>query len=225
MASVGDRNFALAYSSGAALQASVRADGDVDTSAMGQPVLVVLRHVLAGPYEGLVIDQASAPAARCFPRALLEKIVEKLDEELTIKTLLADERTPSTAAAVAEALTRVPFWVAVGRGEGDRLGVAEARARRRVARFLEVYSHPLEVAAMGRARPARAAHRRAARPSPCAATRADRRPRRSRAGRGSSSRATTSRPSSPDSPADRLLTAGAISSYLVINQVIDKWMS
>jgi hypothetical protein len=150
MASVGDRNLALAYSSGAALQASVRADGDVDTSAMGQPVLVVIRHVLAGSYEGLIVDHASAPARAIFPRALLEKIVEKLDETLTIKTLLAEERTDATRAAVAEALTRVPFWVAVGRGEGDRPGIAEARGTDG-SRFLEVYSHPLEVAAMGRA--------------------------------------------------------------------------
>jgi hypothetical protein len=67
---VGDRSFALAYSGGAALQDSVRLDGDVDTSAMGQPVLVVLRHVLAGPSDGLIIDHASAPARAVLPRAL-----------------------------------------------------------------------------------------------------------------------------------------------------------
>ncbi len=133
MATVGDRNFALAYSSGAALQASVRADGDTDTSAMGQPVLTVLRHVLAGPYEGLILDHASAPARAVFPRALLEKLLEKFDESLTLKTLLAEERTPATAAAVGEALARVPLWVAVGKGEGDRPGIAEGRGTGRIA--------------------------------------------------------------------------------------------
>ena len=64
--------------------------------------------------------------------------------------LPAAERTPETAAAVTEALTRVPLWVAVGRGEGDRPGIAEARAADG-SRLLEVYSHPLEVAAMRRA--------------------------------------------------------------------------
>lgn len=149
VATVGDRSFTLAYSSGAALQASVRADGDVDTSAMGQPVLSVLRHVLAGSSEGLIVDSSSAPARAIFPRALLEKLLEALDESLTLKTLLAEERTADTPAAVAAALTTVPFWVAVGRGEGDRLGIAEGRGDDG-SRFLELYSHPLEVAAMGR---------------------------------------------------------------------------
>lgn len=149
IATVADRSYALAYSSGAALQASIRSDGDVDTSAMGQPVVIVIRHVLAGPYEGLIVDHASAPARAVLPRALLEKVLEKFDESLTLKTLLAEERTPATAVAVAEALTRVPLWVAVGRGEGDRLGIAEGRGPDG-SRLLEVYSHPLEVAAMGR---------------------------------------------------------------------------
>lgn len=150
MATLGDRTFALAYSSGAALQASVRLDGEVDTSAMGQPVLLVIRHVLAGSYAGLIVDHASAPARAILPRALLEKLVEKVDESLTIKTLLAQERTSTTAGAVAEALTRVPLWVAVGGGEGQRPGIAEARGADG-SRLLEVYSHPLEVVVMGRA--------------------------------------------------------------------------
>lgn len=146
---VEERQFALAYSSGAALQASVRADGDVDTSAMGQPVLSVLRHVLAGPYEGLIIDQSSAPARAVLPRPLLEKVMDKVDEHLTVKTLLAGERTDETGAAVADALARVPLWVAVGKLDDGRPGLAEGRAEDG-SRYLEVYSHPVEVAVMGR---------------------------------------------------------------------------
>ncbi|MFE7843974.1 SseB family protein [Microbacterium sp. NPDC057407] len=145
----GDRQFALAYSSGAALQASVRADGDADTSAMGQPVLAVLRHVLAGPYEGLILDQASDPARVVVPRALIEKLVEKVDEQLTLKTILAGERTDDTAGAVAQALTHVPLWVALGKVADGRPGLAEGRAEDG-SRYLEVYSHPVEVAVMGR---------------------------------------------------------------------------
>ena len=149
MVTVGDRRFALAYSSGASLQASVRADGDADTSAMGQPVLLVLRHVLKGTYDGLILDQASAPSRAVLPKDLLKKIVEKVDESLSVKTFLAGERTPATAAAVADALTRVPLWVAVGKVADGRPGIAEGRSEDG-ARFLEVYSHPLEVAVMGR---------------------------------------------------------------------------
>ena len=149
MATVGDRRFALAYSGGAALQDSVRADGDADTSAMGQPVLVVIKHVLVGSHDGLIIDHASERARAVLPRALLEKMVEKHDPSLTIKTLLAGERTAATAPAVAEALATAPLWLAVGQATDGRPGIAEARAVDG-ARYLEVFSHPLEVLATGR---------------------------------------------------------------------------
>ncbi len=64
----GDEQLVLAYSGGMALRASVDADGDRDTSAMGQPVMALLRHVLAGPYAGIILDPASARIARCSPR-------------------------------------------------------------------------------------------------------------------------------------------------------------
>ncbi|MDE0547461.1 SseB family protein [Microbacterium sp. C7(2022)] len=149
MATLGEKNYALAYSSGAALQESVKADGDTGTSAMGQPVLAVIRHVLAGTYAGLIIDHASGQARVTLPRDLLEKVTEQLDEKMTIKSLLAAPRTDETAPAVAAALGTVPLWVAIGKTADDRPGVAEGRAADG-SRYLEVYSHPLEVAAVGR---------------------------------------------------------------------------
>jgi len=149
VANLGDRVFALAYSSGAALQASLKADGDSDTSAMGQPVLTVLQHVFASNYDGLVLDPASTPSRAVLPTELLKRAVEQADPELTVKTLLAAERTPEVSAQVAEALTRVPLWVAAGIAEGGAPGLAEGRTPDG-ERFLEVYSHPLEVAVMGR---------------------------------------------------------------------------
>ncbi|WP_342001364.1 SseB family protein [Microbacterium sp. LWH7-1.2] len=149
IANSGDRTFALVYSSGAALQASVKADGDTETSAMGQPVLTVLRHVFASSYDGIIIDPASSPSRAVLPKELLQRAVEQADPQLTVKTLLAAERAPEISAKVAEALTRVPLWVAVGVSDSGTPGIAEARdAEGR--RFLEVYSHPLEVAVMGR---------------------------------------------------------------------------
>lgn len=149
VATAGERTFALAYSSGFALQASVRADGDAGTSAMSQPVMAVLRHVLGGSYAGIILDPASAPARAVLPRELLEKMVEQADPELRIKTLLAGERTPITATEVAEALTQARLWVAVRALEGGRTGLAEGRLADG-SRYLEVYSHPLEIAGMGR---------------------------------------------------------------------------
>ena len=149
VATAGERSFALVFSSGAALQASLKADGDTDTSAMGQPVLTVLRHVFESSYDGIIIDPASSPSRAVLPKELLQRAVDQADPQLTVKTLLAAERTPEVNGKVAEALTRVPLWVAVGTAEGGVPGLAEARDADG-ARYLEVYSHPLEVAVMGR---------------------------------------------------------------------------
>ena len=150
VAKLGDETFVLVFSGGAALSESVKRDGDTDTSAMGQSALAILRYVLAGPHAGIVIDPTSAPKSAVLRRPMLEKIFEGIDPEVTIKTLLVSERTPVTGAAIADALSRVPFWVAVRRvGESDRLGVAEARTAEG-ERYIEVYSHPLEVVALGR---------------------------------------------------------------------------
>jgi hypothetical protein len=149
VANSGERTFALVYSSGAALQASLKADGDADTSAMGQPVLTVLRHVFASSYDGIIIDPASAPSRAVLPKELLQRAVDQADPQLTVKTLLAAERTDDVARQVALALTHVPLWVAVGKAEGGVPGLAESRGADG-SRFIEVYSHPLEVAVMGR---------------------------------------------------------------------------
>jgi hypothetical protein len=149
VAQVGGKQYVLAYSSGAALRESIKADRETDTSAMGQPVLAVLRYALAGTYAGMVIDNSSAPARAVLPRELLEKLVDQADPSLEVKTLLSGDRTPATASAVGEALTRVKFWVAVNKSAEGRFGVAEARTDDG-ARLVELYSHPLEVASLRR---------------------------------------------------------------------------
>jgi hypothetical protein len=146
----GDKQFVLVYSGGLALQAAVRADGDTATSAMGQPVLTVLKHVLGGPYEGIVIDGASGAARAVIPRPLLQRALEEADDALRIKSLLAAERTPETAASVVAALADAPLWVAVRRkDDGSAVGVAETRTSDG-GRYLEVFSHPLEMLSLGR---------------------------------------------------------------------------
>lgn len=149
IATRGDQQFVLVYSGGSALQAAVAADKDTDTSAMGQPVLTVLRYVLASPYAGIIIDGASGAARAVFPRALLERMLAEAEPELEIKTLLAGDRTDETPVQIATAMTRAKFWLAVNTATEGRYGVAEARSPQG-DRLLEVYSHPLEVIAMGR---------------------------------------------------------------------------
>lgn len=147
----GDKQFVLVYSGGAALQAAVRADGDTATSAMGQPVLTVIRHVLNGTYEGIVVDGSSSPARAVLPRPLLQRALDEADTSLRVKSLLAAERTASTAAEVVAVLPDVPLWVAVRRAEDGKtpVGVAESRTPEGT-RYLEVFSHPLEMLALGR---------------------------------------------------------------------------
>jgi hypothetical protein len=149
VAEVKGRQFVLAYSSGAALRDSIQADRDTDTSAMGQPVLTVLRYALAGTYAGFIIDNSSAPARAVLPRELLEKLVDQADPSLRLKSLLSGDRTDATASEIADALTQVKFWVAVNRSPEGRFGVAEARTEDG-ARLIELYSHPLEVASLRR---------------------------------------------------------------------------
>jgi len=142
--------FVMMYSSGAALAAAVEADGDTETSAMGQPAVGVLQYVLQGDFAGIMIDHASAPASVVLPRALIERMLEEWDPEGTLKKLVCGPRTERTAAEVADALTRVPLWIAVNRAsDDDDWGVAESRTEAG-ERILPVFSHPLEVVALGR---------------------------------------------------------------------------
>jgi hypothetical protein len=150
VASRDDGQFVMLFSGGAGLAAAVTADGDTQTSAMGQEAGAVLQYVLRGDFAGVVIDQASAPAAAVLPRALIERAVEEMDPEQTIKHLLAGPRTDATAAEVVQAMTEKNVWIAVNRAsEGDAWGVAESRTAEG-DRTLEVFSHPLEVVALGR---------------------------------------------------------------------------
>lgn len=145
-----DKRFLLAYTGGAALQASIRADGDTATSAVGQPAIHILRNVTASGYDGLYLDHAIAGARMILPTQLIAKALDEGDPELTIKTLLVSERTQQTAFAVAEALTRVKLWVAAKPDPASgQIGLAEARTPSGQRR-LEVFSHPLEVVALGR---------------------------------------------------------------------------
>ena len=143
-------NFVMVYSCGEALATAVNADGDTETSAMGQAAPAVLQYVLQGGFAGVIIDHASAPASVVLPRALFERMFAEMDAELTLKRLVTGPRTDETAAVVAQALTHAPLWIAVNRAsEEDEWGVAESRTDAG-ERILPIFSHPLEVVALGR---------------------------------------------------------------------------
>lgn len=145
-----DQQFVLAYSGVAGLRASLAADGARDTSAMAQPAQAVLRFALNGTYAGIILDPASAPARAVLSRELLAQLIDQADPDFTVKRLLAGPRTAQTPDEVVAALSSARLWIAVNQPEGsDRLGVAEARTADG-DRLIEVFTHPIEIAALGR---------------------------------------------------------------------------
>lgn len=147
---IGDKQYVLAYSGVAALRASLAADGATDTSAMAQPAQAVLRFLLSGTYAGLIIDPASAPARALLSRDLIAQMMEQADPEFSVKKLLAARRTESTPDEVVAAIPSSRLWIAVNKPEGsDQVGVAEARTADG-DRLIEVFTHPIEIAALGR---------------------------------------------------------------------------
>lgn len=146
-----DRQFMLAFSSAAAVRDSVKLEDDpTATSAVAQPVTSVLQQVVSGDFAGLIVDNASAPHRVIFPTELLEKTLEQADVDMKVKSLLAAPRAQDTTKKVGEALATTRMWVAVNDGSGTgQVGIAEAQTTDG-KRFLQLFSHPLEVIALGR---------------------------------------------------------------------------
>ncbi|WP_111466995.1 SseB family protein [Microbacterium suaedae] len=148
----GDKSYMLVFSSGKALRAAVQADGNAQTSAVAQPVPMILGHMIDNGFDGLIVDNASGPHRIVLPREVLERAREQADPNLRVKSALAQPRETDTPKKVASILSeRPPLWVAVGPSPKDekKMGIAEARLANGT-RLLQVYSHPLEVVAQGR---------------------------------------------------------------------------
>ncbi|PRA81893.1 SseB family protein [Microbacterium sp. MYb66] len=146
-----DRQFMLAFSSARAVRDSVQLEADpAATSAVAQPVTSVLQQVVSGEFAGLIVDNASAPHRVVFPTELLQKTLDQADVDMTVKTILAAPREQDSAVKVGEALASKRMWVAVNDGSGTgQVGIAEAQTADG-RRFLQLFSHPLEVIALGR---------------------------------------------------------------------------
>jgi hypothetical protein len=146
-----ERQFMLAFSSAAAVRDSVQLEDDPSTSsAVAQPVTSVFQQVVSGDFAGLIVDNASAPNRVVFPTELLQKTLDQADVDMTVKSLLARPREQDSAVKVGEALATKRMWVAVNDGAGTgQVGIAEAQTADG-RRFLQLFSHPLEVIALGR---------------------------------------------------------------------------
>ncbi len=71
------------------------------------------------------------------------------DPEARVKTALAAPRHEATAAVVVAALASTGAWLAARRADDGQLGIAEVRDGDGTRR-LEIFTHPLEVLAVGR---------------------------------------------------------------------------
>lgn len=146
----GERSFMLAFSSAEALRKVLVQDAAPEnSSAVAQPVMAVLHQVVAGDFTGLVLDNASAPHRVVFPTEVLKRAIDEADPNLTLKGVLAVPHEGGAEAPVAAALATSRLWVAGGQQSDGQIGVAEMRSPDG-KRFLQVFSHPLEVVAMGR---------------------------------------------------------------------------
>lgn len=150
-----DKRYLLVFSSGEAMRQSVAAEAaaataDSATSVVGQAAHNVFRTAIDSGYDGVYLDHANTGARLVLPIELVKKSLEDgAPVPFELKALLSGKRTEETPAAIAEVLTRVPVWVAGGTDPSGAIGLAEARTEAGERR-LEVYSHPLEVIAMGR---------------------------------------------------------------------------
>lgn len=147
----GERQFMLGFSSAAAVRDSVQLEKDpTATSAVAQPVTSVFQQVVAGEFAGLIVDNASAPHRVVFPTELLQKTLEQADPDMTAKSIIATPPQQDSAVKLGEALAAKRMWVAVNDGAGSgQVGIAEAQTPDG-KRFLQLFSHPLEVIALGR---------------------------------------------------------------------------
>lgn len=147
----GERQFMLAFSSAAAVRDSVQRESEpTATSAIAQPVTAVIHQVVTGSFAGLIIDNASAPHRAVFPTEVLAKALEQADVGMKVKMLLAAPREADSAQKLGDVLSTTKMWVAVNDGSGKgNVGIAEARTADG-RRFLQLFSHPLEIVALGR---------------------------------------------------------------------------
>lgn len=144
-----DKRFLLVFSGGAPMRTSALAEGADATSAVGQAAHNIFRTAVDSGYDGVYLDHASPGARLILPIELVKKALDEGVPPFELKTLLVSERGDATPLQIAEVLTRAKVWVAGGTDQSGNIGLAEARGAEGIRR-LEVYSHPLEVIAMGR---------------------------------------------------------------------------
>ncbi|MFT4051689.1 MAG: SseB family protein [Microbacterium sp.] len=143
------KRFLLAFSGGRQMQQATAKEDAANSTAVRQAARDILRLAVESGYDGVYLDQGSVGARLVLPIPLVRKTLDDGAPPFELKQLIAGPRGDATGLEVAEVLTRVQVWVAGAADASGRMGVAQAVASDGTRR-LEVFSHPIEVVAMGR---------------------------------------------------------------------------
>ncbi len=147
----GEHRFLLAFSTAEAFEAMrARQPGSATSSMFVQPVTAVLAQLASGDFAGLALNSASAPHSAIVPTAAVTALLADADPALTVKSLLAGPRDAAIEAAVAEALTTTRMWVAAHKTPSGEVALAQVELPDEPGGLLQLFSHPWEVAALGR---------------------------------------------------------------------------
>lgn len=143
--------FLLAFTSSRELEKTRTADGPVTGVAVD--AVWALRQASGEGYAGIVLNPADGKASAVVPKTLIVRLFGDGRNNDLAKQALAQPREPDALQQLVAALAAHGGFVA-GRAEVDEdgnrktVGIAETRLGER--RLLEVFTSPIEIAALGR---------------------------------------------------------------------------
>lgn len=143
--------YLLAFTSSRELEKTRTADGPVTGVAVD--AVWALRQATGDGYAGIVLNPADGKASAVVPKTLIVRLFGDGRNNDLAKQALAQPREPDALQQLVAALAAHGGFVA-GRAEVDEdgnrktVGIAETRLGER--RLLEVFTSPIEIAALGR---------------------------------------------------------------------------
>ncbi|WP_168223411.1 SseB family protein [Plantibacter sp. M259] len=143
--------YLLAFTSSRELEKTRTADGPVTGVAVD--AVWALRQATGDGYAGIVLNPADGKASAVVPKTLIVRLFGDGRNNDLAKQALAQPREPDALQRLVAALAAHGGFVA-GRAEVDEdgnrktVGIAETRLGER--RLLEVFTSPIEIAALGR---------------------------------------------------------------------------
>lgn len=120
-----------------------------ETYSVTKKAAEVLDQVISGGFDGLVVDQASAPHRVSIPTQVIQSLLAEAEPNFTIKTLLAAPRDAETIASLVEALTTTNTWAGGHESDAGQIALAQIENPDGSGNYLLLFSHPWEVTVLG----------------------------------------------------------------------------